>query len=43
MSKLNFAQTLPAGRDLGGASSMMLLLVANLMILVWSVLIYARV
>jgi len=42
MSKLNFAQTLPARRDIGGVSSIVLLLAANLMILAWSIVIFAR-
>jgi len=42
MSKLNFAQTAPAGRDIGGVSSTVLLLIAVAAAVAWSVLMYAR-
>lgn len=42
MSKLNFAQTMPANRDIGGVSSKVVLIAAILIAVAWSVLMYAR-
>jgi len=42
MSKLNFAQTMPASRDIGGISSKVVLIAAICIAVAWSILMYAR-
>ncbi|HUE64312.1 MAG TPA: hypothetical protein VMO78_08050 [Rhizomicrobium sp.] len=42
MSRLNFEQTVPASRDIGGLSSKTVLALANGVMLVWAVLIHFR-
>jgi hypothetical protein len=42
MHKMNFEQTAPASRDLGGPSGVMLLAVANVLCAVWGLLLHIR-
>jgi hypothetical protein len=41
MHKMNFEQTSPANRDVGGASGTMLLLVAIVICVAWGLLLHA--
>jgi hypothetical protein len=42
MHKMNFEQTAPACRDVGGASGVTLLVVANVLCAVWGLLLHVR-